>query len=113
MVPQRRMADKPEQTQATVTSEKIKDPKRVEAGKRLSAISKLAKERKRKQVESNNSSSGESLITYIGVAITLVSLMIAYKSSQREEKALEPRLPAPKTVTITKQPDRSTMDTLE
>ena len=106
------MADKPEQTQVPVTSEKKKDPRRVAAGKRLSAISKIAKERKKKQMESDESSSGNSIITYIGVAIALISLVLVYKSNQREEKALEPKY-TPQTVTIVKQPDESKLDTLE
>ena len=106
------MADKPEQTQVPVTSEKKKDPRRVAAGKRLSAISKIAKERKKKQMESDESSGGNSIITYIGVAIALISLVLAYKSNQREEKALEPKY-TPQTVTIVKQPDESKLDTLE
>ena len=72
------MADKPEQTQVPVTSEKKKDPRRVAAGKRLAAISKIAKERKKKQAEPNESYSGNNIITYIGVAIALISLMLAY-----------------------------------
>jgi hypothetical protein len=106
------MADKPEQTQVPVTSEKKKDPRRVAAGKRLSAISKIAKERKKKQMESDESSGGGSIINYIGVAIALISLVLVYKSNQREEKSLEPKY-TPQTVTIVKQPDESKLDTLE
>ena len=40
------MANKPETPQVPVTSERKKDPKRVEAGKRLAAISRMAKETK-------------------------------------------------------------------
>ena len=106
------MADKPEQTQVPVTSEKKKDPRRVAAGKCLAVISKIAKERKRKQAESDESSGGSSMITYVGIAIALISLVITHRSNQREEKALEPKY-TPPTVSIVKQPDRSTMDTLE
>jgi hypothetical protein len=106
------MADKPEQIQVPITSEKKKDPKRVEAGKRLSAISKIAKERKKKQMESSESFGGNNTITYIGVAIALISLVLAYKSNQREEKEFKPKY-TPQTVRIVKQPDESTMDTLE
>jgi hypothetical protein len=52
------------------------------------------------------------MITYVGIAIALISLVITYRSNQREEKALEPKY-TPPTVSIAKQPDRSTMDTLE
>ena len=96
-----RMEDKPKQTQVPVTSEKKKDPKRVAAGKRLGAISRIAKERKKKQVEPNESSDGNSMVTYIGIAIALISLVLAYKSHQREKKALEPKY-TPQTVTIVK-----------
>ena len=106
------MADEPNTKQVPVTSEKKKDPKRVEAGKRLAVLSKAARERKKKQAESNESSSGNSIITYIGVAIALISLVLAYKSHQREEKAIEPKY-TPQTVTIVKQPDESKLDTLE
>jgi hypothetical protein len=106
------MADEPNTKQVPVTSEKKKDPRRVEAGKRLAVLSKAARERKKKQVESNESSSGNSIITYIGVAIALISLVLAYKSNQREEKAIEPKY-TPQTVTIVKQPDESKLDTLE
>jgi hypothetical protein len=106
------MADEPNTKKVPVTSEKKKDPRRVEAGKRLAVVSKAARERKKKQVESNESSSGNSMITYIGVAIALISLVLAYKSNQREEKAIEPKY-TPQTVTVVKQPDESKLDTLE
>ena len=106
------MADKPEQFPVPITSEKVKNPKRVEAGKRLQAISKIAKERKKKQVESSESSSSNNIVTYIGIVIALVSLALAYKSNQREEKAFEPKH-TPQTVTVRKKPNVSTMDTLE
>jgi hypothetical protein len=105
------MADGSNTEQVPVTSEKKKDPRRVEAGKRLAVLSKAARERKKKQAESNESSSGNSIITYIGVAIALISLVLAYKSHQREEKAIEPKY-TPQTVTIVKQPDESKLDTL-
>ena len=47
------MADEPDTKKVPVTSEKKKDPKRVEAGKRLAVLSKAARERKKKQAESN------------------------------------------------------------
>jgi hypothetical protein len=106
------MANESNTKQVPVTSEKKKDPRRVEAGKRLAVLSKAARERKKKQAESNESSSGNSIITYIGVAIALISLVLAYKSHQREEKAIEPKY-TPQTVTIVKQPDESKLDTLE
>ncbi|CAB4006262.1 Hypothetical predicted protein [Paramuricea clavata] len=118
------MEDKPEQTQVPttsvaatqgtrvpVTSEKKKDPKRVAAGKRLAAISKIAKERKKKLAEPRESSS-DSIIAYVGVAIALISLVLAYKTHQRETKELEHKH-IPKTVEVTKKADESRLDSLE
>jgi hypothetical protein len=59
------MADEPDTEQVPVTSEKKKDPKRVEAGKRLAVLSKAARERKKKQVEPSGSRSSNDIITYI------------------------------------------------
>ncbi|CAB4003634.1 Hypothetical predicted protein [Paramuricea clavata] len=106
------MEDKPEQIQAQVTREKKKDPKRVAAGKRLAAISKIAKERKKKLAEPKEPSSNDSLITYIGVAIALVSLVLAYKSHQRETREPEPKH-VNQTVEITREADASKLDSLE
>ncbi|CAB3999228.1 Hypothetical predicted protein [Paramuricea clavata] len=106
------MADKLEQIQVPVTSEKKKDPRRVEAGKQLAAISKIAKERKKKQAEPNESHSNDSMITYIGVAIALISLVLAYKTHQRETREPEPEY-IPKTVEVTKRADESKLDSLE
>ncbi|CAB3987379.1 VRR-NUC domain-containing [Paramuricea clavata] len=102
-----RMEDKPEQIQVPVTSEKKKDPKRVAAGKRLAAISKIAKERKKKLAEPNESRSNDSMITYIGVAIALISLVLAYKTHQRETKKPEPKY-IPKTVEMSKESKMTT-----
>ncbi|CAB4005964.1 Hypothetical predicted protein [Paramuricea clavata] len=106
------MEDKPEQIQAQVTSEKKKDPKRVAAGKRLAAISRIAKERKKKLAEPRESPSNDSMITYMGVAIALISLVLAYKTHQRETKELEPEF-IPKTVEVTRKADASKLDSLE
>ncbi|CAB3987826.1 Hypothetical predicted protein [Paramuricea clavata] len=106
------MEDKPEQIQVPVTSEKKKDPKRVAAGKRLAAISKIAKERKKKLAEPNESPSNDSMITYIGVVIALISLVLAYKTHQRETREPEPEF-IPKTVEVTKKADESKLDSLE
>ena len=106
------MADKPETPRVPVTSERKKDPKRVEAGKRLAAISKIAKEKKRKQAESGESSTSSNILTYVGLAIAIITLVITYRTNRREEKELEPKY-TPPTVSIEKQPDRSNIDTLE
>ena len=107
------MADEPSTPKVTVTSEKKKDPRRVEAGKRLAVLSKAARERKKKEaVEPKESSSSDSLITYIGVAIALVSLVLAYKSHQRETKEPEPQY-INETVVVTRKTDESKLDSLE
>ena len=107
------MADEPSTPKVTVTSENKKDPRRVEAGKRLAVLSKAARERKKKEaVEPKESSSSDSLITYIGVAIALVSLVLAYKAYQRETKEPEPQH-IPETVVVTRKTDESKLDSLE
>ncbi|CAB4000205.1 Hypothetical predicted protein [Paramuricea clavata] len=106
------MTDKPEQIQGPVTSEKKKDPRRVEAGKRLAAISKIAKERKKKLAEPRESPSNDSMITYIGVTIALISLVLAYKTHQRETREPKPEY-IPKTVEVTKKADEFKLDSLE
>ena len=52
------------------------------------------------------------MITYVGIAIAFITLVITFRMNQREKKALESKY-TPQTVTIERQPDRSTMDTLE
>jgi hypothetical protein len=105
------MAD--ESSTPTVTSEKKKDPRRVEAGKRLAVLSKAARERKKKEVaEPKESFSSDSLITYIGVVIALVSLVLAYTAYQRETEEPEPQY-IPKTVVVTRKPDEIKLDSLE
>jgi hypothetical protein len=68
------MADKPETPQVPVTSEKKKDPKRVEAGKRLAAISRMAKEKK-----SDSSGTSNTTLAIVGLAIAAVTLVITYR----------------------------------
>jgi hypothetical protein len=106
------MAEKPEAPQVPVTSERKQDPKRVEAGKRLAAISRMAKEKKKKNLESDSSGTSNTTLAIAGLSIAAVILVITYKMNQREEKALEPKH-TPPTVSVTRQPDTSTMDTLE
>ncbi|CAB3976961.1 Hypothetical predicted protein [Paramuricea clavata] len=106
------MEDKTEQIQVQVTSEKKKDPKRVAAGKRLAAISKIAKKRKKKLAEPKEPSNNDSIITYIGVAIALVSLVLAFKSHQRENRQPEPKQ-ATETVKIVRKEGESKLDSLE
>ena len=107
------MADEPDTKKGPVTSEKKKDPRRVEAEKRLAVLSKAARERKKREPsEPKASSINDSMITYIGVAIALISLALAYKAHQRETKELEPEY-IPKTVVVTKRVDESKLDSLE
>ncbi|CAB4003989.1 Hypothetical predicted protein [Paramuricea clavata] len=106
------MADKPEQTHVPVTSEKKKDPRRVAAGKRLAAISKIAKEKKRKIGESSEPQTDNNTLTYLGLAITFITLVITFRMNRREEEALEPKY-TPQSLSIEKQPHRSTMDNIE
>ncbi|CAB4001522.1 Hypothetical predicted protein [Paramuricea clavata] len=106
------MEDKPEQIQAQVTSEKKKDPKRVAAGKRLAAISRIAKERKKKLAEPKESQSSDSIITYVGVVIALISLVLAFKSHQRETGEPEHKH-IPETVEVTRKADAPKLDSLE
>lgn len=96
-----------EQTQVQVTSERKKDPVRVAAGKRLAAISKIAKERKKK-INETKEIYGTSVITYVGLVVALVSLVLAFRAHQRETKEPEPRY-TPKTVEVV----RTKLDSLE
>ena len=77
-----------------------KDPKRVEAGKRLAAISKAAKERKmREKIESEskqeNDSSGDYNVNYglvfgiFGTGASIGSFYYIRKEYKRETKKLE------------------------
>ena len=95
--------------EVTVTSEKKKDPKRVEAGKRLAVLSKAARERKKKEAETPKD---DSMMSYIGIGIAVVSLWFAYKSHQRETKEPEIRY-VPSTVEVTKKQDSTKLDSLE
>ena len=95
--------------EVTVTSENKKDPKRVEAGKRLAVLSKAARERKKKEAETPKD---DSTITYVGLVITVVSLWFAYKSHQRETKEQEIRY-VPSTIEVTEKQDSTKLDSLE
>ena len=72
-----------------ITSDKPKDPRRVEAGKRLAAISRQAKERKKmKMAESEEKDSGSPnssyLIAGIGILVGAASLYFSYKDDKSE-----------------------------
>ena len=95
--------------EVTITSEKKKDPKRVEAGKRLAVLSKAARERKKKEAETPKD---DSEMPYIGIGIAVVSLWFAYKAHQRD--TVEPTVRhTPKTVEVTKTPSGPNFDSLE
>ena len=79
-------------------SEKIKDPKKVEAGKRLAAISRKAKERKAKErtvVEKVETEDCCTSIDYkysirgVGVVAAVGGLSFAYKRDRREASAVK------------------------
>ena len=88
-----------EETPKITIVKKEKDPKKVEAGKRLAAISKSTKERKiRKKMESGNkqeNGSGDIGINYgllfgfLGTAVAIGSLYYTRKDYEREAKKLE------------------------
>ena len=95
----------------TTKVKKEKDPERVEAGKRLAAISKAAKERKmRDKIESENDSYGFEiyyglLIGFLRTAVAIESLYYTRKDYERQTKRLETikeegTKPEPKNVEI-------------
>ena len=75
-----------------IATKKEKDPERVEAGKRLAAISKASKERKmRDKIESEKKAGdGDFSINYgllfgaIGTAVAIASLYYTRKDYERE-----------------------------
>jgi hypothetical protein len=112
------MADKPETKQVTetpqvpVTSERRKDPKRVETGKRLAAISRMAKEKKKKDKEESGPIVSNTTLAIAGLIVAIVTLVITHRMNKREEKLHKPK-PEPQHVTVERQPDSSTLDTIE
>ena len=79
-----------EETPKITTVKKEKDPKRVEAGKRLAAISKEARERKmRERLEQESGGWGVSyglILGSIGVLAAVGSLYYARKDYVRQEE---------------------------
>lgn len=73
-------------------NEKVKDPRKVEAGKRLAAISKQAKERKAKEREAESSSDFKDsnnepwdlrmIIGAVGTAAAVIGLYLSYSYKQ-------------------------------
>ena len=74
-------------------SEKIKDPKKVEAGKRLAAISREARERTVVEPETAKTEGCHNSIEYkyniggVGVVAAVGGLYFAYKCDRREVNA--------------------------
>ena len=81
---------------------KVKDPRKVELGKRLAKISKEAKERKarerqleadkvkkREQTEMTDCIDFRYLVGFAGLVSTIGCLCFAYKNDKREEKNRE------------------------
>ena len=102
----------------------VKDPRRVESGRRLAKISKEAKERKKAQLEAikedeqnvliEEAKNEGSIVTLervglvVGIAVGLGSLHFMWHSSQEKDEKLEENkiLEEPKPVVITpKGPD--------
>ena len=90
------MSDSPKITK-TEKSEKIKDPRKVEAGKRLAAISREAKERKAREKvvtaktakpdtqDSSTSIDYKYIIGGVGVVAAVGGLYFVYKRDRIEE----------------------------
>ena len=76
-----------------IKEKKEKDPKRIEAGKRLASISKAAEERKmREKIESENSN-GDFNINYglvFGFTGTAVAIAPLYYKREYKRKVLQP-----------------------
>ena len=110
--------------EAKITSvEKVKDPKRVEAGKRLAAMSKQAKDKKAVERLSQEMSVDEfkipavnplALVGVVGVVGAVVYYKYFYKESESQkfedmEGSSETLDPPPKQ----KKPKRRELDTLD
>ena len=88
-----------EETPKITTVKKYKDPRRVEADRRLAAISKQARERKMREkiLAENKQESDEETWSFkfgfafgvVGVAAGIGSLFYACSDDQRETKGLE------------------------
>ena len=79
--------------------ERVKDPRRVEQGKKLAAISREAKERKareRHQQETEAESKSESfnpymvIISMVGVTLGGYYLLYLHRSNNKEDRREEP-----------------------
>ena len=82
-------------------NEKVKDPRRVEAGKRLAAISRQAKERKAKEREAESSSDLKDsppqsepwdlrmMIGAVGTAAAVIGLYLSYSCKQPPKNSPE------------------------
>ena len=98
------------------TVKKLKDPRRVEAGKRLAEISKRAKEDKlRKRIESENEQRSKEegwsisyghMLGLVGTACAIGALYYARRSDNREAKRLEATREEPEHVVINRSHDQ-------
>ena len=93
---------------AVEKSEKAKDPRKVELGKRLAKISREAKERKaRQQLERAGSENANEettryidfgyLVGGVGLVTAIGSLYFAYKKDKRESEQIEQMAKIPST----------------
>lgn len=117
------MEEQPKIT-TTTSVEKVKDPRRVAAGKRLAAISKQAKERKRKEREANDAQprhevSEDEWVTTTTLSIPVIGAVIAiggylywYRSKSKPEPKVEPPAEVP-TQSTSRSPSKIPVRKLE
>ena len=113
--------------EAKITSvEKVKDPKRVEAGRRLAAMSKQAKDKKAVErlsqkmpdIPTIDSVNPLALVGVVGVVGAVVYYKYFYKESESQEPGETIDIPESKTLDPPKQnpkqkPKRRELDTLD
>ena len=108
---------------AKITSvEKVKDPKKVEAGKKLAAMSKQAKERKAAERLTQKISDEEfqipsinplAVVGVVGVVGVAVYYRYFYKSEKLEGMKLEDEVVESEDKPEYKSPKRKELDTLD
>ena len=70
-----------EQVKIKVTSDKPKDPKKVEAGKRLGALSKELRERKmRERIQAEDNNYKMYVLTVVSVVVAIIGVVFTIKS---------------------------------
>ena len=97
-----------EEVKVKVTSDKPKDPKKVEAGKRLGALSKQLRERKmREKIQSEDNKKMAFVLAVLDVVVPVVRTIFTVKTYFLEaSKTPEVQKPAP-APTPPKKPVRS------